>query len=165
MEGITMDKDVNFTVENDRFNFRVAYLMFCENKVLLATFDDFDFYNLPGGRAKIGESTVDALKRELKEELGYELAVKPELKIVSEDFFDWKDKNVHELLFVFKINLPSEYIKKFENFKILDSKNETVNWFKKDQLKNIKCIKKFINDVFDMPDGLVHIVNDELYNK
>lgn len=157
-----MDKDINFTFENNRFNYRVGALIFCENKVLLTKFDSVDFCNIMGGRVKLGENTFDALKRELKEELGYDLDVFAELKIVSEEVFEWQGKNVQELNFVYKLVLPREYLKKFENFSILDGKEERVNWFDKEKLQQTKCIKKFIKQVFDLPQGIVHAINGEI---
>ena len=157
-----MEIDVNFANGDDRFNFRVGELIFCKNKVLLTTFDDFDFYNFPGGRAKLGESTSDALKRELKEELDYDLNVEPKLKVICEDFFKWQGRNIHEINIIYQINLPDEYFDKFSNFKILDSKNEYVNWFDKIEIKKIKLIKDFMYNAFNLPKGVVHYINSEL---
>ena len=157
-----MDKDINFTFENNRFNYRVGIVIFCESKVLLTKFDAVDFYNIMGGRIKLGESTQVAVKRELKEELDYDLNVPMELKIICEDFFEWRGNHVHELNFIYKLELPKEYFEKLSNFAILDSDGERVNWFDKNELKKINCIRKFMYELFDLPDGIVHALNGEI---
>jgi len=155
-------RDVNFTFDNDRFNYRVGILIFCGNKVLISKFESVNFYNIMGGRVKLGENTQDAVKRELKEELDYDLNVPIELKIVSEDFFNWMDKYVQELTFVYKLELSEEYFEKFKNFNVIDSKDERVNWFDKDQLQKINCVKNFMKEVFDLPQGIVHAIDGEI---
>lgn len=155
-------RDVNFTFDNDRFNYRVGILIFCENKVLISKFESVNFYNIMGGRVKLGENTQDAVKRELKEELGYDLNVPMELKIVSEDFFDWMGKYVQELTFVYKIELPKEYFEKLENFNVIDSKDERVNWHDKEDLQKLNCAKEFMKQVFDLPEGIVHAIDGEI---
>ena len=155
-------RDVNFTFDNDRFNYRVGILIFCGNKVLISKFESVNFYNIMGGRVKLGESTQDAVKRELKEELDYDLNVPIELKIVSEDFFNWMDKYVQELTFVYKLELSEEYFEMFKNFNVIDSKDERVNWFDKDQLQKINCVKNFMKEVFDLPQGIVHAIDGEI---
>ena len=154
-----MKMDVNFVFDKDRYNFRIGVLMCCGDKILLTKFDDNDFWNLPGGRVKLGESTFDGLKRELLEEFGYVLDVPAELKVIAENFFELKQKNVHEMLFVYKICLSSEYLKKFENFKILDGKCERAHWFNKSQIQALTCKPEIIKSFYDLPDGISHYIS------
>ena len=58
-------KDVNFSVDANRFNFRVAGFIRIDDKILLQKSPQMDFYNLPGGRVKFGESTVEAIIKEV----------------------------------------------------------------------------------------------------
>lgn len=48
---------------------------------------------MPGGRVHAGESTLNAIKRELIEELGLK-DVTPKLIKVSEQFFVFDNKNI-----------------------------------------------------------------------
>ena len=61
-------RDVNFTFEDGRFNYRVAGLVVNGDKILLQTNPAVDFHNMIGGRVKLLESTTEALIRECNEE-------------------------------------------------------------------------------------------------
>ena len=58
-----------------------------EGKILLARSHKwFDRYTLPGGHIEVGESIVDAVKREVKEEVGLDVEV-VEMLLVQEAIF------------------------------------------------------------------------------
>jgi nucleoside triphosphatase len=58
-----------------------------EGKILLAKSHKwFDKYTLPGGHIEVGESMVDAVKREVKEEVGLDVGV-VEMLLVQEAIF------------------------------------------------------------------------------
>ncbi len=62
--------------------------------------------DIPGGHIEFGETILEALKRELKEELGYELKIEPNL------LYAWsyvsRSKNTHGVYVVYIINLKKE---------------------------------------------------------
>lgn len=70
-----------------------------EDKILLVNnrHSKGDFYCLPGGGVEPGEQVVDALKREIKEELGVEATVGN--LVVLNQIVDGEDYNVPELYF------------------------------------------------------------------
>jgi len=58
-----------------------------EGKILLAKSHKwFDKYTLPGGHIEVGESMIDAVRREVKEEVGLEVEV-VEMLLVQEAIF------------------------------------------------------------------------------
>ena len=63
-------QDISFKTECGRFNYRIAGVVIHEGKVLLMTEDRIDFWYLPGGRAHMFESSVQALQREIQKKLG-----------------------------------------------------------------------------------------------
>jgi ADP-ribose pyrophosphatase YjhB (NUDIX family) len=91
-----------------------------------------DFYNLPGGRAKFQETTMEAITREMKEELGLDIE-NPKLIAVAENFFTWANQNVEELLFIYKIDLDDSYYDILDHFKNIDSECEYMYWAKLDE--------------------------------
>jgi ADP-ribose pyrophosphatase YjhB (NUDIX family) len=59
------------------FNVRVYGILICEGHILLSdeTIKGFSFTKLPGGGLEFGEGTADCLKREFKEETGFDVRV------------------------------------------------------------------------------------------
>jgi 8-oxo-dGTP diphosphatase len=58
-----------------QFRIGVNALIFEEGRVLLAHRRDIDWWNLPGGGMELGETVEDAIRREVREETGLEVAV------------------------------------------------------------------------------------------
>ena len=66
--------DIRYTNKEFQFLLRVSILIFNkdESKVLLFNVEGRDFYMLPGGKIGELEESIDAARREVKEELGWE---------------------------------------------------------------------------------------------
>ena len=75
--NITMTKtnDISFKYENlkGKFNFRVAAFIQNGEKLLLQKSDKDSFQGLIGGRVSFGETTFEAIIREVNEETGVTL--------------------------------------------------------------------------------------------
>lgn len=148
-------KDINFTIDDFRFNFRVAGWVECDNKVLLHKSSIGEYWNLPGGRIKFGENTNQTIIREMKEEL--DLNIKnAKLIHIGESLFEFNEKQVNELVFVYKIKIDKSH-KLFskQDFCTLDTPDEINHWFDKSEIKNIVCKPELIYK-------LASLKNDEL---
>lgn len=142
-----MPKDINFTVENDRFNFRVAAYITHKDEMVVQKSSSVDFHNLSGGRVKMGENTYQAIHRELKEELNLDIT-SPKLVMIAENNFMWEDKNVNELLFIYHVELTEEqYNNVPSGMKIPDTEDETIFWVKKEKINNLTCLPVLIYDL------------------
>ncbi len=140
-------QDVSVMIDNYKFNFRVCALIENNGRYLLEKSNNVDFLNMPGGRVHVGESTLDAIKREIKEEIGITVDNCRLIK-VAEQFFNFDNKNYHELNFVYYVHLDDNNpLTKKKCIKNLDNKNETMNWYKKDELHNYKILPEFIYDI------------------
>jgi 8-oxo-dGTP pyrophosphatase MutT (NUDIX family) len=91
-----------------RFNFRIAGLGFRNGHVLVHRAVHEDFWSFPGGRAEIGETSVETLKREMVEELGVEVTVGRMLWTV-ENFFRYEDDDYHEIGFYYLMEIPEHF--------------------------------------------------------
>ena len=93
--------------------------------------------DIPGGHIEFGETILEALKRELIEEIDFKLSVKPEL------IYAWsyikKEKNIHNVYLVYIIDLKEEL-----KFKSKESPNEIdFIWIDKNQIKKQNFLPKF----------------------
>jgi 8-oxo-dGTP pyrophosphatase MutT (NUDIX family) len=91
-----------------RFNFRVAGLALRDGHVLVHRATHEKFWTFPGGRAEIGETSVETLTREMREELGVAVNVGPLLWAV-ENFFTFEKRDWHELGYYYRMTVPSSF--------------------------------------------------------
>ena len=114
----------------------VAAIIFFENKILClkrgySKYDYISFkYEFPGGKIKNDESNVNALKREIKEELNIDIIIKNKFKTIIHNYPDFNIK-LHSYIcstnnFYGKLYEHSEY----KLLKINELKS--VNWLEAD---------------------------------
>lgn len=98
--------DVKIKSAEGKFKYRVAGAVVKDEKLLMVDICDNGFYCLPGGHIHLGEDSVTAIKREIKEEVG--LTCKS-LKLVAltENFFKAKSENMHEVCYFYVVE-PKE---------------------------------------------------------
>ena len=116
------------------------------HQLLLVQVRHRDKYYFPGGKIDEGESLVEALQRELKEELRLELA-KDELEFIGTIVGEaYPQPNMLTELNGFKVNRAIDWSKVETDHEITDMK-----WFDINDSENIApavntWIKEFIND-------------------
>lgn len=141
-----MDNDISIINQKlkIKLNVRVAGIFIDNDRILLQKNDTF--YTLIGGRVKFNESSKDAFKREMKEELGIDLEDK-DIKLIDliENFFDCDNLTYHEFLFLYRV-YDNKGLDSKNNFKTLDKESSYNKWvniseldkldFKPDIVKN-----------------------------
>lgn len=86
--------DCTFITENGNFNYRVGVVIVKDGRMLMARNPIEACYYSVGGRVRFGESLVEAVIRELKEETGIDCEI-GRLVCIHENFF----KNVEGVFF------------------------------------------------------------------
>ena len=118
-------------------------LIYKDDKILLQdrVKNDWKGFTLPGGHIEIGESIVDAIIREMKEETGLTV-VNPKLCGVKQfPIKDGKYENGRYLVFLFKAN---EFYGD-----IVSSEEGSMYWISKEELENVNLVSDF-NELLDV---------------
>ena len=152
--------------EQQRFNYRIAGVAIQNGSVLVHQAEGDGFWILPGGRAEIGESAEQTLKREMMEELGAEVEILRLLWFV-ENFFDHDGKDYHEVALYFLMSF-------LESSPVLDSDGPCIGWdngirlifqwisVDSESLASLPLLPSFLQSaVKDLPTSIQHIVHHD----
>ena len=128
--------DLTVVLDNKKLNIRACALIIHNNKLLVHNNINENHVALVGGRVKIGESSEDTLKREIKEEMGKEIEI---LEYVStiENFFDADDMPYHEIMFVYRVDFKDDADKKIiDSIKNIEGEDELrYDWIDLDKIE------------------------------
>jgi 8-oxo-dGTP pyrophosphatase MutT (NUDIX family) len=149
--------DISFKTGPYTFNYRVAALVEDGERYLLTTTPEIDFWFLPGGRVKGGESALEAMSRELQEELGI-TDQNIQLRWIVENFFTLGGEQFHEIGFYFAVSLgPNTDFIGQESF-TRDSAWE-FRWFDQATIQALDVRPQFLKwKLAQIGQGVSHIV-------
>ena len=155
-------KDLSIMIDNVKFNYRAGLLIEKGNKVLVECNPAIDFVTLPGGRVQTLESSMDALKREIKEEMNIELdSERIKMRALIENFFEMDEKKYHELYFLYKLKVTSKDTEFKKDMKNIDSKASYYKWVKKENLEKENLLPVVLRDLV-MRNGFETVVINDL---
>lgn len=152
-------KDVRFFDDEFQFLLRVSVLIFNKemNKVLLFNVEGRKVHMLPGGKAQQLEESLDAVKREVKEELGWD-NLDYSFLCVSEEFVNDKGYNNQQINLIYKAIYNDEIVE--ENFKGLEGDWINFKWVDVDKLDEYELYPRLVRDMAKSPDKIYHSVNN-----
>lgn len=133
--------NLDFQKDNFRFNARVSAIIYNKAKTEVLLFkveDGRDYYLLPGGRIELNEDSKTAIKREIKEELGFDLEFN--LCSIQENFIEKDNLDIMQYCFCYKA-IYNEDIDK-DIIKCLDNNGQTFHWININDLDSIKLLPK-----------------------
>lgn len=148
--------DISFTINKEKFNYRVCGIIIKENKILAMKDERSPYYYLPGGRVMMGERAEDAIIREIKEELEIDaLIIRP--LWLNQGFFteDVDELQYHELCIYFLMDIEDKFISKMGNKFTLHEGNHThdFEWLEFESLKDLYFYPLFLKDeIFNLPE-------------
>ena len=129
--------NIDFEKNNYRFNARASAIILNEkkNKILLFKVEDGrDYFLLPGGRIELYEDSLTAIKREVKEELGYEIDFT--LCSIQENFVIRKNVKIMQYSFCYKGVYKG--IINTDRFVCKDNNNQYFYWINIEKLNSYK---------------------------
>ncbi len=156
----------NCAIINDKkaFRYRAAAIIVEEGCVLLARNDEDDYYYSVGGAVHMGETSEEAVKREVFEETGLNYEV-DYLAVIHENFFigssGLKGVDFHELTFYYIMKPMGK--RNFTSQSTTESgAKETMHWVPIDELDKCKAYPTFMKEFLSSEhDGVEHIITEE----
>lgn len=129
--------NLDFTEDNYRFNARASAIILNEKKDKILLFkveDGRDYFLLPGGRIELYEDSLTAIKREVKEELGYNIDFT--LCSIQENFVIKEKVKIMQYSFCYK-GIYKGIINN-DRFVCKDNNNQYFYWVDIEQLNSYK---------------------------
>lgn len=147
--------DIKYIEKDYQFLYRTSAVIFNNNrtKVLLFNVEGRSFYMLPGGKVNQKEESIDAIKREIKEELGYEnidfsfLAISEEF-VIDKGFYNQQINLVYQGI----LNETIEELK----FKGLEGDWINFEWLDISNIDNYEIYPNGIKEAIKNPNKIYH---------
>lgn len=95
-----MRESIKMKTNDYNFKFRVSGLIIKNNKLLLVDMDDSGFLCLPSGYVELGETTEEAIKRELLEEIRKDVSIEKYLGVIENYFINKYGKKCMKFHFI-----------------------------------------------------------------
>lgn len=142
-----MNKDWIFKTDEYICDLRTVGVLVLDGKLLVQRDRDGNEYALPGGHVKIGETTMDGLIREYKEETGADIQV-GKLLWTEECFWEWNGMQAHNIAFYYRIELAngSDIPDTGEFISRKDSCDVVLGWMPIEKLANLTIYPDFIKE-------------------
>ena len=150
-------EDIKIKDENGKFRLRVSGMIIKNNKLLVHETQKFKGYCLPGGHVEVGESTKQAILREMKEELKINVKI-TDLFCINENIYDTGETTSQEINYYYKL----------ENLDFLPDESFFVKEIDIGVVKEHKFAWIDINDLCDKnfkPDHMAKIIMKNLESK
>ena len=146
--------DLDIILDNDKwFIARCAAVIYNKDKTKVLMFSFKDYYMLPGGRIEFNETSLDAIKREIKEETGYDL--KFTFLGVQENFLRKDDKDIMQYVFLYEAIYDGDTI----SFANKDNENQTFTFMDINKLDEYNIVPRSNVDI--IKNHKVHTVEKE----
>lgn len=155
--------DLTLEVEDYVLNIRAAGVFMHNDKVLIHNNVNSDHCCLPGGRIEIGENSQEAIKREIKEEMGKDIEIIDYIATI-ENFFEMKNKKYHEIFFLYKVEFANKEDQKINHI-IYNAEGKQYlqyEWIDLKDIEKYNLLPKCLKEILKNKQYPVHIINNDL---
>ena len=155
-----MNNDMCVACNNGILNIRVGAIITKDGKILMVGNERANYLYSVGGRIKFGETSEEAIVREVFEETGVKMEI-DRLGFIHENYF-YGDapsnlgKLIYEISFFFYMKVPSDFTPISESF-TEDNNKEHLRWVSLDE--DIKIYPEFFRTELQNPtDTVKHFI-------
>ncbi|HRG62299.1 MAG TPA: NUDIX domain-containing protein [Burkholderiales bacterium] len=152
------NQDLTFKTPAGRFNYRVGAIIIRDGKVLMVQNQLSRCYYSVGGRIKYGESSEEAIIREVFEETGVYLEI-DRLGFIHENFFveQVTNETFHELSLYYYMKTPENFAPHCKSI----TENgiiESLSWLNINHLNDLEAYPAFFKDrLINQTSQITHI--------
>ena len=163
-----MRESIKIKTDNYNFKFRVSGIVINDNKLLLVDMDNAGFLCLPGGYVELGETTEQAICREMEEELGYKLEIVKYLGVAENFFVNKYNKTMHEICFYYLLKPLKGEKARYNDYSLIEhDKGHNIKldfkWININELNNYDIRPKFLTNIVKNDSLIInHIILNEL---
>ena len=141
-------QDICFVRSGLLFRLRAAAIIIHEGCVLMVKNDCAPYYYSVGGAVRLGETSQDAVRREVQEECGLDLGIL-RLAAIHQNFFRDSGSDGHswhELAFYYLMDYKGERLSSARSISMLGNP-ETLHWIPLDTYSQHKAYPAFLADL------------------
>lgn len=156
--------DITYKRDNYQFILRTSIVIFNKDmsKILLFQVNDKNFYMLIGGKINELETSIEAIKREIKEEVNLDVN-NIEFVCLSEEFINAKGYFNHQINIIYKGIYNDEI--KYEKFIGLEGDWCHYEWIDIDNIDSYEIYPSIVKDIVKNPNKKYHKVDDLIRGK
>jgi len=149
-----------FEKDGMKFNCRSVAVIVNDGKILLHQIGDNPYWSLPGGRVEFMESAAQTVIRELKEELTIDCEVIRPLWVM-ENFFSYKQADIHEIAFYFLVTCPPKLLNFGTDFLCYENNVKLhFRWISLDLIGETELYPTFLRSAIkSLPSNIEYIVH------
>lgn len=158
--------DIKILSDQMKFKYRVSAIFIRDNKLLVNKYDD-NSYCLPGGSVEIGETSKEAILRELKEEINLNFEILSFAGIAENFFTNLKGQKTHSIDFYYYVKLVDDKDYEFIDYnRIENDKGRIVehkfSWININKLNEIQLLPLEVRDKIKSSELNFHIIINDI---
>jgi ADP-ribose pyrophosphatase YjhB (NUDIX family) len=145
------------------FMYRVGAIIVHDRKLLVEQNLKDGYCFVPGGRVEYGESAIEVITRELREELGEDIEV-GRMVIMSDNEFEIHGERYHEAAPYFLVELAadSSLLNRYGTFEGAES-GTTFSWLPFDEIESANLFPPFLRErIQKIPQTPEYVVHSDL---
>ena len=153
--------DIKIKTDDLKFKYRVSAIVINDNKLLIDKYTD-DSYCLPGGYVEIGETSNEAVIRELKEETGLDFDVVRFAGVIENFFTNKRNQKTHGIdFYLYAETKDKSYDKLDMNYKESEDTGGFIHdykWITLDNINDYNILPNIIRDDIKNNSDLFHYI-------
>jgi len=160
-----MKQEIKFKTKDCNYYNRAVGIIKHNDKFLIMNVDNAPYYHIPGGHIEIGEDSLSAVAREIKEELNY-IVKNATLFCIQENFYEKEGIIQHGVEYYYIIELEEDIETVDREIIEIDrseKKHLFIKWVSIDELKEIDLRPFTVKNLMmsNKLDTLAHIIKKD----